>query len=96
MDPMPRRCEWVDSDDSLYVTYHDEEWGAPSHEDRRLFELLTLEGAQAGLSWGRSSTSERATVGVPAIRSGPRRAFQGSRDRDLVEGRHDRSEPAQD
>jgi DNA-3-methyladenine glycosylase I len=48
---MPRRCEWADSDDALLVAYHDEEWGAPSHDDRLLFELLTLEGAQAGLSW---------------------------------------------
>ena len=48
---MPRRCEWADSDDPLLLAYHDEEWGTPSHEDRHLFELLTLEGAQAGLSW---------------------------------------------
>jgi DNA-3-methyladenine glycosylase I len=45
------RCEWVVETDSLYVAYHDEEWGVPSHDDRHLFELLTLEGAQAGLSW---------------------------------------------
>jgi DNA-3-methyladenine glycosylase I len=48
---MRRRCEWVPEDDPLYVVYHDEEWGVPSHDDRHLFELLTLEGAQAGLSW---------------------------------------------
>ncbi len=48
---MPRRCEWADTDDPLLVAYHDEEWGAPSHHDHHLFELLTLEGAQAGLSW---------------------------------------------
>jgi DNA-3-methyladenine glycosylase I len=48
---MPRRCEWADSDDALLVAYHDEEWCAPSHDDRLLFELLTLEGAQAGLAW---------------------------------------------
>jgi DNA-3-methyladenine glycosylase I len=48
---MPRRCEWADRDDPLLVTYHDKEWGVPSHEDRHHFELLTLEGAQAGLSW---------------------------------------------
>ena len=46
-----KRCEWVPSGDSLYLAYHDEEWGVPSHDDRHLFELLTLEGAQAGLSW---------------------------------------------
>jgi DNA-3-methyladenine glycosylase I len=47
----PVRCDWVPLADPLYVDYHDEEWGVPSHEDRALFELLTLEGAQAGLSW---------------------------------------------
>jgi DNA-3-methyladenine glycosylase I len=45
------RCAWVPLDDPLYVAYHDEEWGFPSHDDRHLFEHLTLEGAQAGLSW---------------------------------------------
>jgi DNA-3-methyladenine glycosylase I len=45
-----RRCPWGDSH-PLYVPYHDREWGTPLHEDRRLFELLVLEGAQAGLSW---------------------------------------------
>ena len=44
------RCPWGDSD-PLYVTYHDEEWGVPAHDDRKLFEMLILEGAQAGLSW---------------------------------------------
>jgi DNA-3-methyladenine glycosylase I len=44
------RCPWC-GDDPLYVKYHDEEWGVPCHDDRKLFEFLTLEGAQAGLSW---------------------------------------------
>ena len=44
------RCGWV-SDDPLYLRYHDEEWGVPSHDDTHLFEMLILEGAQAGLSW---------------------------------------------
>jgi DNA-3-methyladenine glycosylase I len=48
--PARRRCGWA-GDDPLYVRYHDEEWGVPVHDDRRLFELLILEGAQAGLSW---------------------------------------------
>jgi DNA-3-methyladenine glycosylase I len=47
----PNRCGWVVESDPLYVAYHDEEWGVPSRDDRHLFELLTLEGAQAGLSW---------------------------------------------
>ncbi|MFN3980238.1 MAG: DNA-3-methyladenine glycosylase I [Caldilinea sp.] len=46
----PIRCEWAGSD-PLYVTYHDDEWGVPVHDDRRLFEMLCLEGAQAGLAW---------------------------------------------
>jgi DNA-3-methyladenine glycosylase I len=46
-----KRCDWVPVDDPLYVAYHDEEWGVPSHDDRHLFEMLVLEGAQAGLSW---------------------------------------------
>jgi DNA-3-methyladenine glycosylase I len=48
---VPGRCDWVPLGDPLYVAYHDEEWGTPSHDDRHLFELLVLEGAQAGLSW---------------------------------------------
>ena len=48
---MQIRCEWVPEGDPLYAAYHDKEWGVPSHEDRHLYEMLTLEGAQAGLSW---------------------------------------------
>jgi DNA-3-methyladenine glycosylase I len=44
------RCSWC-GDDPIYVKYHDEEWGVPVHDDRQLFEMLNLEGAQAGLSW---------------------------------------------
>jgi DNA-3-methyladenine glycosylase I len=47
----PRRCVWAPLDDPEYLAYHDEEWGVPVHDDARLFEMLTLEGAQAGLSW---------------------------------------------
>ena len=61
------RCEWAAGGDELMLAYHDEEWGVPSHDDRHLFELLTLEGAQAGLSW---STVLRK-------REGYRRAFAG-------------------
>jgi DNA-3-methyladenine glycosylase I len=45
------RCAWAADADPLYEKYHDEEWGVPVHNDRRLFEFLILEGAQAGLSW---------------------------------------------
>ena len=46
---MPIRCQWATSD--LMIDYHDREWGTPLHDDQKLFELLMLEGAQAGLSW---------------------------------------------
>jgi DNA-3-methyladenine glycosylase I len=63
-----RRCGWTASiSDPNYLRYHDEEWGVPSHDDRHLFEMLILEGAQAGLSW---STILRK-------REGYRRAFAG-------------------
>ncbi len=47
---MGERCPWA-GDDPLYRAYHDDEWGVPVHDDRRLFEFLVLEGAQAGLAW---------------------------------------------
>lgn len=62
-----QRCAWVPEGDPLYLAYHDEEWGVPSHDDRYLFEMLVLEGAQAGLSW---STILRK-------REGYREAFAG-------------------
>jgi DNA-3-methyladenine glycosylase I len=64
---VPKRCAWVSLDDPLYLAYHDEEWGVPSHDDRHLFEMLVLEGAQAGLSW--------ATI--LRKREGYRKAFSG-------------------
>ena len=48
---MTKRCEWAADVDPLYTQYHDEEWGVPVFDDRKLFEMLILEGAQAGLSW---------------------------------------------
>jgi DNA-3-methyladenine glycosylase I len=62
-----RRCGWAPLEDPAYLAYHDEEWGVPVHDDVRLFEMLTLEGAQAGLSW---ST-------ILHKREGYRRAFAG-------------------
>lgn len=47
---IPRRCAWV-NDNPLLIAYHDQEWGVPVHDDQKLFELLILEGAQAGLAW---------------------------------------------
>ena len=48
---MKKRCLWVDPEDTLSCEYHDCEWGVPLHDDRKLFEFLVLEGAQAGLNW---------------------------------------------
>jgi DNA-3-methyladenine glycosylase I len=64
--PEDARCPWAGTD-PLYVAYHDEEWGVPSRDDRHLFEMLVLEGAQAGLSW----------ITVLRKREGYRRAFAG-------------------
>jgi DNA-3-methyladenine glycosylase I len=50
-DVPPQRCSWVNVDDQLMREYHDREWGVPTHDDRRHFEFLILEAAQAGLSW---------------------------------------------
>lgn len=61
------RCAWVNLKNPTYIKYHDEEWGVPLHDDRALFELLILEGFQAGLSW----------ECVLNKREGFRRAFDG-------------------
>ena len=67
---MKTRCAWCPPDDPLYIQYHDEEWGVPVHDDRLLFEMLILEGAQAGLSWrtilGRRETYRAAFDGFDA------------------------------
>ena len=65
--PNVMRCEWAWDGDELMLAHHDDEWGVPSHDDRHLYEMLTLEGAQAGLSW---ST-------ILHQREGYRRAFAG-------------------
>jgi DNA-3-methyladenine glycosylase I len=64
---MRRRCEWATEGDPLSRTYHDDEWGVPSRDDHHLYEMITLEGAQAGLSW----------VTILRKRDGYRRAFAG-------------------
>lgn len=64
--PGRTRCAWC-GDDALYRRYHDVEWGVPVHDDRRLFEMLILEGAQAGLAW----------ITVLSKRDNYRRAFDG-------------------
>src|ERR1700724_1750694 len=51
VQPKVKRCSWVNVDHELMREYHDREWGVPTHDDRRHFEFLILEAAQAGLSW---------------------------------------------
>lgn len=63
---MKVRCKWC-GDDPLYISYHDEEWGVPIYDDTQLFEFITLEGAQAGLSW----------MTILKKREGYRQAFKG-------------------
>jgi DNA-3-methyladenine glycosylase I len=74
------RCGWAPSSDPAYLDYHDHEWGVPVHDERRLFEMLTLEGAQAGLSW---STILRKREGYRAAFAGfdPEAVAQFSTDR---------------
>jgi len=59
------RCPWNYHDEEIYIKYHDEEWGRPTYDDRLLFEMLILEGAQSGLSW----------ITILKRREGYRRAF---------------------
>ena len=68
------RCGWA-GDDPLYINYHDTEWGVPLHEDRKLFEFLILEGAQAGLSW----------ITILKKRTNYRKAFQNFDPRKVAE-----------
>jgi len=65
--PAPNRCQWAAGGDELMLAYHDDEWGVPSRDEQHLFEMLTLEGAQAGLSW----------TTILRKREGYRRAFAG-------------------
>jgi DNA-3-methyladenine glycosylase I len=90
---MPARCEWCGSD-PLYIAYHDQEWGVPNHDDPRLFELLVLEGAQAGLSWltvlRKREAYRRAFAGFdPAVVAGfgPERVAEILQDPGIVRNR---------
>lgn len=65
---MKKRCRWC-TDDPIYIDYHDNEWGIPVHDDIRLFEMLMLEGSQAGLSW----------LTIQKKRENYRKAFHGFR-----------------
>ena len=70
------RCGWGDWTDPLYLAYHDEEWGLPSHDQRHLFEMLVLEGAQAGLSWTTILRKREGYRGVRGLRAGARGWFR--------------------
>lgn len=67
-----RRCRWAQGADAAMQRYHDEEWGRPAHDDRHLFEMLILEGAQAGLSWS-TILHKRAGYRKAFARFDPRR-----------------------
>ncbi len=88
-----KRCAWC-TEDPLYVAYHDHEWGLPLHDDARLFEMICLEGAQAGLSWltilRKRDNYRRAFDGFDAekiARYGPRRQAQLLQDAGIVRNR---------
>lgn len=67
-----QRCRWAENGDEAYIRYHDEEWGVPVHDDRKLFEMLILEGFQAGLSWAcvlnKREAFSRAFDGFDAVK----------------------------
>jgi DNA-3-methyladenine glycosylase I len=88
------RCSWVPEGDPPYVAYHDEEWGVPSRDERHLFEMLVLEGAQAGLSWStilhKRDGYRRAFAGFEAAkvaRFGPKDIERLMRDASIVRNR---------
>src|SRR4051812_45707563 len=74
---MSKRCAWADSS-PLMSEYHDREWGIPVHDDRALFELLTLEGAQAGLSWS-TILNKRAKYRIAFANFDPRKVARFDR-----------------
>ena len=82
----PKRCSWVNVDDTLMREYHDREWGVPSHDDRTHFEFLVLEAAQAGLSWSI----------VLKKRDGYRRAFSQFDPEKVARYSRDHPKPAED
>lgn len=93
MSAARRRCGWCGSD-PLYVAYHDTEWGVPVHDDRKLFEFLLLEGAQAGLSWitilRKREAYRKAYAGfdpVKVARFGPRQVARLLADAGIVRNR---------
>jgi DNA-3-methyladenine glycosylase I len=87
------RCPWASGDD-FYIRYHDEEWGVPVHDDRRLFEFLVLEGFQAGLSWHcvlkKRSNFRKAFDGFDAAKVakyGPKKVASLMKDKGIIRNR---------
>jgi hypothetical protein len=66
---MMKRCSWVSTDNPLMLQYHDREWGVPVHDDRKHFEFLVLEAAQAGLSWSIVLEKREEGIAVPLASS---------------------------
>ena len=89
------RCEWATGGDALMLAYHDEEWGVPEHDDRKLFELLTLEGAQAGLYWRRPAQARGLQAGLRGLRYG-RVARTGTMTGPPARRRRYRAQPGED
>jgi len=84
MTTTPTRCAWAKGS-AAYLTYHDDEWGRPVHDDRRFFEMLVLEGAQAGLSWS-TILNKRAAYRAAFDRFDPRKVarYDAARRRKLM------------
>ena len=79
------RCDWGTRGGELMTAYHDEEWGVPVHDDRKQFEFLTLESAQAGLSWlDRAAQARGLSQGVRRFRSGESRPLHRQEDREAA------------
>ena len=90
----PSRCAWAKT--PLSIAYHDVEWGVPVHDDRRLFEFLTLEGAQAGLSWETIlKKRENYHLAFRGVRPGSGRDVHGEADGTAVEESRHRQESAE-
>jgi DNA-3-methyladenine glycosylase I len=90
------RCSWARGSDA-YLVYHDEEWGVPVHDDRHFFEMLVLEGAQAGLSWS-TILNKRAAYRKAFARFDPKKvaAFRGFRAADAARERRNRAQSTED
>lgn len=74
-----KRCRWADPNSELYIAYHDREWGRLEHDDQKLFEMLILEGFQAGLSWLTILKSGKPSAGPLTALTQPQSPNMGQR-----------------